>query len=118
MTVKDWSRAGAEEILLRATCVPLGDVQADAAALRDAGHRRRLSYSRKVFIPLTKAAAMSAIIALLRSGPARRVRPIFRATRCWRSRAPARRQVVTKRCLLSATSPNCVTTSLPTRLPS
>jgi FO synthase len=55
MTVKDWSRAGAEEILLRATCVPLGDVQADAAALRDAGHRRRLSYSRKVFIPLTKA---------------------------------------------------------------
>jgi 2-iminoacetate synthase ThiH len=43
------------EILLRTTQVPLAKLQAHAAALRDASHRRRLSYSRKVFIPLTKA---------------------------------------------------------------
>ncbi len=55
MTVKDFSRAGAEEILLHTTRIPLAHLQADAAALRDAGHRRRLSYSRKVFIPLTRA---------------------------------------------------------------
>jgi FO synthase len=55
MTVKDLSRAGAGEILLRTTQTPLADLQAHAAALRDAGHGRRLSYSRKVFIPLTKA---------------------------------------------------------------
>jgi FO synthase len=55
MTVKDLSWGTAEEILLRTTQVPLAKLLADAAALRDAGHRRRLSYSRKVFIPLTKA---------------------------------------------------------------
>ena len=32
---------------------PLGDVLAAAAALRDQGHGRLISYSRKVFIPLT-----------------------------------------------------------------
>src|SRR6516162_7240684 len=55
MTVKDLSRAGAGEILRRATRVPLAYLQAHAAALRNAGHRRRLTYSRKVFVPLTKA---------------------------------------------------------------
>ena len=55
MTVEDLSGAGAEEILRRATRVPLAHLQAHAAALRDAGHRRRLTYSRKVFVPLTKA---------------------------------------------------------------
>ncbi|MCA3318147.1 MAG: 5-amino-6-(D-ribitylamino)uracil--L-tyrosine 4-hydroxyphenyl transferase CofH [Roseomonas sp.] len=33
---------------------PLAELMAEAAALRDAGHGRVLSYSRKVFIPLTK----------------------------------------------------------------
>src|SRR6516162_8144598 len=55
MTVKDLSRAGAGEILLRTAQVPLADLQAQAAAQRNAGHRRRLTYSRKVFVPLTKA---------------------------------------------------------------
>jgi len=55
MTVEGLSGAGAEEILRRATRVPLAHLQAHAAALRDAGHRRRLTYSRKVFVPLTKA---------------------------------------------------------------
>jgi FO synthase len=33
---------------------PLAELMEEAAALRDAGHGRVLSYSRKVFIPLTK----------------------------------------------------------------
>jgi FO synthase len=34
--------------------LPLAELLAEAAALRDQGHGRRVSYSRKVFIPLTK----------------------------------------------------------------
>jgi FO synthase len=34
--------------------MPLPELMAEAAALRDAGHGRVLTYSRKVFIPLTK----------------------------------------------------------------
>ncbi len=34
--------------------MPLGELMAEAAALRDAGHGRAMSYSRKVFIPLTQ----------------------------------------------------------------
>ena len=34
--------------------LPLGALMAEAAALRDRGHGRLISYSRKVFIPLTK----------------------------------------------------------------
>jgi FO synthase len=33
---------------------PLAELMADAAALRDSAHGRLISYSRKVFIPLTK----------------------------------------------------------------
>src|SRR5215470_18031877 len=33
---------------------PLADLTAQAAALRDSAHGRLISYSRKVFIPLTK----------------------------------------------------------------
>jgi len=33
---------------------PLAELMEEAAALRDAGHGRFVSYSRKVFIPLTK----------------------------------------------------------------
>src|SRR3979490_1300806 len=33
---------------------PLAELTAEAAALRDSAHGRLLSYSRKVFIPLTK----------------------------------------------------------------
>ena len=33
---------------------PLAELMAEAAALRDSAHGRLISYSRKVFIPLTK----------------------------------------------------------------
>ena len=38
----------------RLLTMPLDALMAEAAALRDAGHGRLVSYSRKVFIPLTK----------------------------------------------------------------
>ncbi|MBM3591697.1 MAG: 7,8-didemethyl-8-hydroxy-5-deazariboflavin synthase subunit CofH [Alphaproteobacteria bacterium] len=41
-------------VLDRLERTPLAELMAEAAALRDAGHGRVLSYSRKVFIPLTK----------------------------------------------------------------
>jgi FO synthase len=41
-------------VLDRLERTPLAELMEEAAALRDAGHGRVLSYSRKVFIPLTK----------------------------------------------------------------
>ncbi|MCZ8140588.1 MAG: 5-amino-6-(D-ribitylamino)uracil--L-tyrosine 4-hydroxyphenyl transferase CofH [Acetobacteraceae bacterium] len=41
-------------VLDRLETTPLKELMAEAAALRDAGHGRVMSYSRKVFIPLTK----------------------------------------------------------------
>lgn len=41
-------------MLERLETTPLKELMAEAAALRDAGHGRVMSYSRKVFIPLTK----------------------------------------------------------------
>jgi FO synthase len=41
-------------VLDRLERTPLKELMAEAAALRDAGHGRVMSYSRKVFIPLTK----------------------------------------------------------------
>jgi FO synthase len=49
----NWSRPSAEQArawLQR----PLAELMRDAAALRDAGHGRVVTYSRKVFIPLTE----------------------------------------------------------------
>jgi FO synthase len=41
-------------VLDRLETTPLAELMEEAAALRDAGHGRVMSYSRKVFIPLTK----------------------------------------------------------------
>jgi FO synthase len=44
----------AAEIAARLSAMPLAALMAEAAALRDAGHGRLISYSRKLFVPLTK----------------------------------------------------------------
>ncbi len=49
----DWSVKSAEEIEALAAATPLAALMEAASALRDQGHGRRISYSRKVFIPLT-----------------------------------------------------------------
>src|SRR5947209_114508 len=52
------ARAPVDDLALVETLLdpryPLDDLLIAASALRDAGHGRRVSYSRKVFIPLTQ----------------------------------------------------------------
>jgi FO synthase len=48
------ARLSAAEALALAECDDLGSLMPVAAALRDAGHGNLVSYSRKVFIPLTQ----------------------------------------------------------------
>ena len=50
----DWQTLTGEDITARAEGLPLPDLVAAAGALRDAGKGAAVSYSRKVFIPLTK----------------------------------------------------------------
>jgi len=46
--------SGTMDLSERLERAPLAELMAEAAALRDEGHGRLVSYSRKVFIPLTK----------------------------------------------------------------
>src|SRR5208282_2570044 len=52
--VVEGRRLAADECLALAECAALPALMAAAAALRDEAHGRRVSYSRKVFIPLTR----------------------------------------------------------------
>ncbi|HYM30511.1 MAG TPA: 7,8-didemethyl-8-hydroxy-5-deazariboflavin synthase CofG, partial [Candidatus Cybelea sp.] len=52
--MRDWSHKRADVILAQAGAMPLDALMAAAASLRDEGHGPVVSYSRKVFIPLTK----------------------------------------------------------------
>ena len=47
-------RQRASHLAASLDAMPLEELMAKAAALRDRGHGKRISYSRKVFIPLTK----------------------------------------------------------------
>jgi FO synthase len=49
-----WAGSSATELLERATAMPLAALTAEASALCDDGRPPIVSYSRKVFIPLTK----------------------------------------------------------------
>src|ERR1700716_218733 len=46
--------AAGRQAIQRRVGAPLPELMAEAAALRDSAHGRLISYSRKVFIPLTK----------------------------------------------------------------
>ncbi len=52
--MNDWRSLSRDEILARAEALGLSGLLAAAAALRDTGHGAVVSYSRKVFIPLTE----------------------------------------------------------------
>src|SRR5262249_4759046 len=45
---------GQSDLVARIEATPLKEIMAEAAALSEKGHGRLVSYSRKVFIPLTK----------------------------------------------------------------
>ena len=74
--------------LLRA---PLTELTEAAAKARDAVHGRLISYSRKVFIPLTKLCRDVCHYCTFAETPRLGRAPISRRMRCWRSPAPARR---------------------------
>jgi FO synthase len=52
--MNDWQALEHEEILRRAGATPPAELLREAAALRDAGKGAVVSYSRKVFVPLTE----------------------------------------------------------------
>jgi len=52
--MNDWQQLDAGQILAQAEALPLAELMAQAAGLRDAGKGAAVSYSRKVFIPLTE----------------------------------------------------------------
>lgn len=54
MTMTDWQQLDGEQAAARAAAMPLPELLAAAAACRDAGHGAVITYSRKVFIPLTE----------------------------------------------------------------
>ena len=92
------------------------EVPADPDALLAAARARRdlahavVSYSRKVFIPLTQLCRDVCHYCTFAQRAARRLSaPISRPTRCWRSRAPAPRPAARRRCSRSATSRSCAT---------
>ena len=86
----------------------LASLMLAAAARRDLAHGDAISFSPKVFIPLTRCAGTSAIIARSRSRPraGERAYPFDRRSAGHRARR-LRRPAATRRCSRSATSRNC-----------
>ena len=73
----------------RWAAAPLPALMAEAARLRDLGHGSIVSYSRKVFIPLTRLCRDTCRYCTFVRGAARgRSRLSLARTRCWRSPAP------------------------------
>ena len=96
------------EALTLADCNDLPALMQTAAALRDRGHGANISYSRKVFIPLTKLCRDSChYCTFAQTAAARRGRLPDARTRCSRSRARASAPAATRRCSRSATSRSC-----------
>ena len=91
---------------------------AQAAALRDAAHGARITFSPKVFIPLTMLCRDRAATARSPSRPRTSTRRTSRSTRCSPSPAGARRWAATKRCSPSARRPRPATPPPPTGSPS
>ena len=89
-----------------------------AAELRDQGHGNNISYSRKVFIPLTKLCRDSCHYCTFAAQPGYASAPrrrIWSRRTCWRSLGPVRAPAAAKRCSRSATSRSCVTLLLRAR---
>jgi FO synthase len=62
--VRSGRRLECSEVLALAACDDLYGLTQAAAALRDAGHETSISFSRKVFIPLTQLCRDVALLHL------------------------------------------------------
>ena len=76
----------------------LGDLLREAAAARDTTTGTRITYSPKVFIPLTMLCRDKCGYCTFAQPPARLESPYLRPTRCSLSPAPAPRSAATRRC--------------------
>ena len=100
-----------------ADCDDLPALMQVAAALRDQGHGARVSYSRKVFIPLTQLCRDVCHYCTFAHPPRRDARRLSDARRGARHRARRRRRpAATRRCSPSATSRSCATARRATAL--
>ena len=96
----------------------LSELMADAARLRDRGHGRLISYSRKVFIPLTKLCRDVCHYCTFAETPHAGQPAYLSPDEVLQSPAPARRPAAPRRCSRSATSPSCATARRARRWPS
>ena len=71
-------------------CDDIAAMMTTAALLRDRGHGANVSYSRKVFIPLTQLCRDVCHYCTFAQPPRGGRAPTSRPTRCWRSPGPAR----------------------------
>ena len=86
--------------------LPLPDLMARARQIRDQAHGTRVTYSPKVFIPLTMLCRDKCGYCTFAQPPARLEAPVPHARRrCWPSPAPAPRPAATRRCSRSASAP-------------
>ena len=92
----------------RWSVVPLPELMAEASRLRDLGHGNVISYSRKVFIPLTRLCRDACRYCTFARGPRALDAAYLSPDRCLISRAPAKRLAARRRCSRWATSPSCV----------
>ena len=89
---------------------PLDELMAEAARLRDAAHGDRVTFSPKVFIPLTMLCRDRCGYCTFAKPPARLDSAVpRRSTRCSRSPAAAPRSAATRRCSPSARRPRTAT---------
>ena len=90
---------------------PLPDLLAEASAIRDAAHGRRVTYSPKVFIPLTMLCRDACGYCTFAQPPARLDQPYLdRDDVLAIARAGRRRWGATRRSSRSASGPSCATT--------
>ena len=104
-------------ILVSLEAVPLSELLQQATAMRRAGHGNVISYSRKVFIPLTQLCRDVCGYCTFATAPREVAHALSVARRRARYR-PRRRATpaATRRCSRSATSRSCATTRRATRL--
>ena len=99
-----------DDAMALADCDDLDALMARAAALRDDGHGARVSYSRKVFIPLTQLCRDVCHYCTFAHPPRRGERRLSDARRGAGDRARRRaRPAARRRCSRSATSRSCAT---------
>ena len=102
----DRSRLTAADAITLLEGADLSAMMEVAATLRDRGHASIVSFSKKVFVPLTQLCRDSCHYCTFAHPPARGARAYLSANEVLEIAAAAPRLAVTRRCSRSATSPS------------